>query len=129
MTHNEYAESLRQIADWWEAHPEVPLPYDMSPFRYVATKRDEMTKIAAALGSCEKDYDGGLFYLRKHFGAVQFEAFVAREQVCERKVVGKRRVAKRVIPAHTEDIVEWECFDKPLLAPPSAPLAKAGGAS
>lgn len=46
----------------------------------------------------------------------QIEYSVKREAVCERKVVGKRTVEERVIPAHEEEEFEWVCNDKSLLA-------------
>jgi hypothetical protein len=40
---------------------------------------------------------------------------VHREAVCERRVVGKKQVEERVIPAREEEVVEWVCNDKSLL--------------
>jgi hypothetical protein len=55
---------------------------------------------------------------------------VDREAVCQRKVVGTRTipeqvipseyVAERVIPAHEEEIVVWDC--EPVLKPQSEPI-------
>lgn len=46
----------------------------------------------------------------------QIEYSVKREAVCERKVIGKKTVEERVIPAHEEEEIEWVCNDKSLLA-------------
>jgi len=116
MTHAEFAESLRIAADWWEAHPEIELPFQNNPFKYVAIRREQMEKIAVALGSCKKKYADGFFNLTAKMGHAEFVAFCHREQVCERIVTGTKHIEERVIPAHTEEIVEWKCFDAPLLA-------------
>jgi hypothetical protein len=119
MTHKEYAESLRMIADWFEAHPDVKLPHDHKEFRYfMAQSREAMAHMAKVMGSCEKRYNdaAGQFELSKDFGKIEFRAICSRSQVCNRKVVGHRQVPETIIPARTEDIVEWECFETPLLA-------------
>lgn len=126
MTHAQYAESLRMIADWFEAHPEVPLPYRAHDFGYqhLSTTQESMARIARAMGACKKEYtDSGLFHLKRDFGAVTVDAFCSRTEVCKRKVVGSKHMPEQVIPAHDQDIVEWECFEEPLLA--AAPSASA----
>lgn len=32
-----------------------------------------------------------------------------KEEVCKRVVTGKKHIEELVIPAHDEEIVEWEC--------------------
>src|ERR1700680_2750560 len=103
MTHAEFAESLRIAADWWEAHPEIELPFQNNPFKYVAIRREQMEKIAVALGSCKKKYADGFFNLTAKMGHAEFVAFCHREQVCERIVTGTKHIEERVIPAHTEE--------------------------
>lgn len=46
----------------------------------------------------------------------EIEYSVKRDAVCERKVVGKKHIEERVLPAHDEEEVEWICNDKSLLA-------------
>src|ERR1700681_592109 len=102
------------IADWLEQHPEIELPYDAQCYSYfAATTKEAMVRLARTFGSCEKEYSTGLFSIKKQFGAISFEATCSREQVCERVVTGKREVPAQTITtaAHTEDIVEWRCFD------------------
>lgn len=138
MTHAEYADSLRKIAAWFEAHPEVKLPHDAHEVNlFNIHTREEMEKTARIFGSCEKEYtDTGLFMLKKKFGQITLRAVAHRDQVCKRKVVGAKLVPEQVIPAHNVDVVEWECFETPLLAatastastaiiPIDAPLAQA----
>ena len=130
LTNAEYATSLRLIADWFESHPEVKPPHDAHEIvLYNVHTRAEMETVARNMGSCEKEYTEGFFKLKKQIGAIELRAVASRDQVCKKRIVGTRIVPEQVISEHVEELVEWECFDKPLLAPPSAPLAKAGGAS
>jgi hypothetical protein len=116
MTHKQYADSLRQIADWYESHAEIPLPHDANEFGlFTIHTLDGMETLARAFGACEKDYTEGFFKLKKGFGEIVFTAYASRDQICKRKVVGTREVPETIIPARTEEIVEWECFDTPLL--------------
>jgi hypothetical protein len=127
MTNFEYAESLRMLADFYEQHLEVPPPYNAAEHSYCCLLPEDMTTIARALGTCEKEYAGEVFYLKKDIGRIKFSAFIMREKICKRVVTGTKQVPKRVIPAHVEEIVEWKCFEKPLLAEPisiDAPLAQ-----
>src|ERR1019366_185037 len=118
MTNKEYANSLRLVADWFEAHPEVEPPHDAEEIAlYNVHTRAEMETVARNMGTCEKEYTDGYFKLRKKFEGITLVAVASREQVCKRKVVGAKLVPEQVIAAHNVDIVEWECFDTPLLAP------------
>ena len=107
---------LRDLARFLEDHPDVKVfPYIgmVVPFQ----DREEFAVTALALGRAEKKHDSHYFSLERFFGPyVRYEAFIACEKVCTRLVVGTRDVVEQVIPAHTEEIVEWECheslFDK-----------------
>lgn len=118
MENKEYADSLRMIADWFEAHPDMPLPYQADEIDIFAVhSREQMENVARQFGSCEKEYSEGLFMLKKKIGEITLRAVANRNEVCKRKVVGAKLVPEQVIPAHNVDIVEWECFETPLLAP------------
>ena len=114
MTGPEYASMLREIADWYEAYPTLPAP-SLSPFNaFVATKEALVAVARSGGGPFDKGRDTGYVWLRKVFlrgGVVEFN--VPRTQVCTRRVVGLTSVPERIIPAHQEEIVEWDC--EPLL--------------
>lgn len=75
-------------------------------------------------GSCEKEYgEDGYFLLKKKFGEITVQAVASREQVCKKKIVGARVVPEQVIPSYVQEIVEWECFETPLLASKEKALA------
>lgn len=136
MTHQQYADSLRKLADFWEANPDIELPHDADRVNYFsAHSREDVTRLARAFrevgGRTEKFYDqaySNSFELEHHFGGIAFRVIADREKVCEAVVVGKRHVeaqviparAIEVIPARDEDIIEWRC-DSALLEP-SAPI-------
>ncbi len=119
MTHKVYADSLRQIADFFEAHPEVKLPPPEFKF-YQTSNSGEVAAFAKAFGSCTKRYEGDFFYLTKKFGALTVEVIERRQKICVKKVVGHKTViVERPIAFETfseeQEIVEWECQDASLL--------------
>jgi hypothetical protein len=118
MTNEEYAKGLRLIADFFEKHPDIQVPYDADRFSYFEPQsREEMARVASALGTCEKVFDMaflGSFALHKQFGLITFRAITNRSDVCTKRVVGTRHVPAVIVPAslipsHDEEIVEWDC--------------------
>lgn len=107
----QYTDSLRAIADWYDAHPEIELPVDYIDVYNVNTKEEAAT-ILKALSPCEKEYLSTMFYIKKSFGAITLRFCFYRNQVCERIVVGKKiipaqRIEAQDIPERVEDIVEF----------------------
>ena len=112
MTPTEYADSLRLIADFYEAHEDFPLPHvssiGMDIFSVYTT--DELAACARALGTVEKFTVGAnLFGIRRQFGALRLEVIVNREIACTRRVIGTEEIPEHVTPAHIREIVEWDC--------------------
>ena len=116
MTNKEFADSLRMIADFFEGH-DFPVPETHHTFSYYdLDTKEEMARLARALGSCEKELDEKFLRLRHKFGKITFEAIANRFQICERVVVGKKIVPEvvipeRRIPASEVEIIEWHCPD------------------
>lgn len=128
--------SLREFADFLEAHGEV-LPdfyistvwcnatqygeqsdiddvdrYDPAPN---ATKR-KMAECARALKPVEKVFSGDVFELHKEFGEyLDLVVYANRDIVCEKRQVGEKiveAVPERVIaaiPEHKEPVYEYDC--------------------
>ena len=129
MTHKEYADSLRLIADFFEAHEEVALPHDAHEFSlYNIRDRESLVTLMRALGSCKKCYDESFFRVEKRFGSILLKTYMHREAVCERivkeKFVVKELRAKPVVQvAPTEfeevevekEVIEWRCPDAGIL--------------
>lgn len=127
MTHKQYADSLRQIADFFEQHTDISLPHNGAEFSYfTANSKKDAARLIRALGACKKEYDTayeGSFVITKMFGDIQFMAVLNREAVCERKQVGTRPVPETILPAreeqiiaaHEEPVYEWRCSDSAIL--------------
>jgi len=106
-----FVAALRELADFFEQHPNVKVPYNTVVDTFVTT-RDELAENARG-SAWEKVYNGDWFSLRKVFGddehGVVLEVNCSRTTVCRRVVKGTR-----VIPARAEQVVEdveWVCED------------------
>ena len=115
MDNTEFVASLRAAADFFESHPEAPVPsYRVTLNMFVYT-REEFESIARSVGTANKGVSGEWFFLRRKFGdCLQMDWNVTRGEVCEARVVGKRVIpARPAEPEREVDIVEWDC--RPLL--------------
>jgi hypothetical protein len=118
-----YANNLRELAQFFEDHEDVPIPILHVRFDLYSLPVDSVGAIARAFGSLKKEYIGDSFFvLKKFFGEkLSIEANWNRETVCKAVVVGQKQVKERVAVAYEEqiktvDVVEWRCTD-PVLAP------------
>jgi hypothetical protein len=107
-------QGLRQLADFLEAHPAVPLPVLWGLNAYARSRAD--LAAAARVGGWTKSYNDSWFALSREFGegAVTLEINIERGQVCRKVVTGTR-----VVPAQPESVVEtydWVCDEPALLA-------------
>ena len=117
--HTEYAAGLRELADWIEAHENMDLPSTEALTIYSLNTKQEAACCLAAMMPCKKEYKGELFALIRDFGPIKLKAVFYRNAVCTRRVVGTKEVGteiiparltpEQVIPAHTREIVEWDC--------------------
>jgi antitoxin component HigA of HigAB toxin-antitoxin module len=133
-----YTQGLREIADFLDAHPEVPLPY-LSSFQtgnwentldiYLVSEKGQKEKLAAiarAMGHADKVMDGDKMRVFRRFAGITLIAQASRDQVCERVVIGTREIeveekdpeALAAVPVvkvtKTVEDVEWRCA--PILA-------------
>lgn len=113
----EYIEGLRELAAWYEAHPEIPAPHGTAVHNAMLDSKEDAAMVIRALGSCEKHYGDSIFTIAKPFRGITLEFYFYRGSVCRQIVVGTREVPEqvipaqpeKVIPAHTEEITKWEC--------------------
>lgn len=117
--HNEpaetFTEGLRRLADLLDA-TDSTTPYDNYRHLIVCSTRDELVQTVRRLGGrWDKDEkpDHWFGMTRQLGGRVSIYAYVAREQVCEKRVVGTKTV---LVPADDapmveveREIVEWVC--------------------
>jgi hypothetical protein len=105
VSRQETINGLRQLADYLQARPDVPMPY----FGMVNAfgQASELSVVARAMGEFAKDHNGEFLALVKSFGPVSLHVNFSSSEVCERVVVGTEEVPAK--PAHTREIVEWKC--------------------
>ena len=119
-TNAEFVAGLRELADWFEANPEIPAPCDPDIGHYSMETKEDAAKVLRALSPCDKTYSDEMLSIHRKFGAVTLKFAFWRKEVCVKKVVGKREVPEvklpaepaepeRIIPAHVEEITEWDC--------------------
>jgi hypothetical protein len=116
---------LREVADFYEERPGLKFP-TWAGFFVNAYTKTEMQKIARQIGSAKKSVETPCdsFRLSKTFASgIELIFDTSRSLVCRRLVVGTKDVPEmpvpareqQVIPAHAEEIIEWQC-DESLLA-------------
>ena len=114
------AESLRLMADWYEAHPDMPAPYNPSVLHFATENSDEVGKVARALGTFKKSGEDTFLRLTKQFGSLPLEFIFYRNRVCTPRVVGTKTVKVQkpapgtVMPPmveveETHEVIEWDC--------------------
>jgi hypothetical protein len=103
-------QEMRDLLDFLQEHEEIPLPYFGMVNSFVYDEIDVDTA-ARIMAPCDKDIGGSYFSLNRKFGSLEFSVNFAREEVCERIVVGTKEIPARTIEARTEEIVEWNCPD------------------
>ncbi len=117
MDRQDFINGLRQLADIYEQKPWLEVPY--IPTMWIFTHdADTFIQQIAAFGSGAKKYVGEDIEFIPNV-LLDLKVNCKREQICERKVIGKKRVPEKhipaqVIPEHEEEIVEWEC--RPVLS-------------
>jgi hypothetical protein len=118
-----FVAALRDCAQFFEAHADVAIPVSLQTF-YIFPEVKEIAAYAKAFGKCRKDGNDTFFNLTKKFGsAIEVQAAWYRNTVCERVVVGKKKVEVPVMQevgknVVEQDIVEWKC---PKVLQPLAP--------
>lgn len=122
----EYANALRAIADFIEAHPDIAVPTGALAC-YSMDEREDAARVLAALKPCNKKYSDNLFRIERAFGPITLEYVFYRDKVCTKRVVGTKVIPAQSIPAleipeRVEEIVEWDCGE-PLLPQAEAQAA------
>lgn len=100
------AAGLRDLADWVEQNPEYEDEIGTLGVSVCFLTCAAFADAARALGHGMKIAEGSYFTVRRSFGPVNLDFFTARENVCRRVVVDTIERPERIIPAHTEEVVE-----------------------
>ena len=118
MTAHEFAEGLRQIAEWYDTNPDVVLPHlqQLDVFGVEHGSLSLAETVRRLGGTVEKTIvgDSGLFSFDRSFNGVKLRIFTDRAKVCTRRIVEakwipEKLVPEHTIPAHIEEVVEWDC--------------------
>lgn len=122
MTNKGFVEGLRRVAEWYEEHPDFPLPYaydgDRGIFSRAVHSKDKVIEAKKVFGKgAVVEADGHYFNVFKSFGGMQLNVWATRSNVCTKKVVGTKKVWKREATHWAEkeveeEIVEWDCPDE-----------------
>jgi hypothetical protein len=118
MTNREFADSLRKVADFYEANPDFPQFLDEINV-FERGGREALARQARCFGHCEKDVDDVWFMVKRDFGQIRLVLNAYRDKVCERVLVRTEEVpehiipaiAEEIVPAHKKEIYEWKCPD------------------
>ena len=137
MTDQERAiQNLEAMIAWIRQHPAAPVPYALRVNHFTCRLSDDKAtrdREVRAIGTSRKEFTDNELRLvadvnrsaGKYGIALGFEIewYCPRKNVCTATVVGTREVPEEIIPehripAHTEDVIEWNC--EPLLAADAA---------
>ena len=115
MTQSEYATGLRRLANFYEGHPEVPIPRhgELGEIDFSIASKSELVAVLRGFGGHWERSQGshsGLVYFTQSFGSFTLRAYVDQARVCTPRVVGQRVIpAQPATEERVEDVVEWEC--------------------
>ena len=112
----EWIASARTMLDWLEQHPTYINLYSTLRVDTFVYSKEELAEAARIMRHADKSVIGDYFTVRKTFGEHTVDVNAPRTEVCRKVVTGTREIPEQVVPARTEDIVEWVC-DEPLLKP------------
>ena len=120
----DFIRGLRELADFYDARPELPLPSEVTVNLTDVKGKAELAHVAELMKPCKKEVTLSFYKLIRHFGPIVLEAYDWRSNICERIVTGTKVVAEKIVPAqeeevipeHEEDIVVWKCPDSLLEA-------------
>lgn len=120
---NATSKTLRDMADWFDAHPEYADRVDIEVKQWNWTSTPEMVVNALkALAPCKKTPQGGDYWVEKDFGGGKFQIYFGQAGICTKVSKGKRTVTKEVpdpnapkvlVTEEVEDF-EWVCPDSVL---------------
>src|ERR1700752_97823 len=98
---DDFVSSLRKLADWYEAHPDLPRPNYTQLYVFIDLE-SQLEEVKGLLGEFAREMPGTVakrmddanYTVSATFGTLPLSAVAPREMVCERRQVGER-----VIPA------------------------------
>ena len=119
--HTNTVEGLRQLADFLDLNPALADALSTPTMYLFADNEAEFRANNALLGTFDKGSDTYCLKATKTFGPIDVQSRIDHKDICEKRVIGTRTVAKQVpadpdyvAPEYTtieveEDITEWVC--------------------
>ena len=127
MEHSEFVQVLRNVADFFEARPELGVPtrykfckldfiYSGKIGAFLVDSKEGLAEFARLVGGkLDKEGDDSFFRLIAEREGFSITALAYRNSVCEKVAVGEKLVEGR--PAeyreatddHMEPVYEWRC--------------------
>jgi hypothetical protein len=115
MERAEFVKGLRELADFLEAHEALPVSSSFFVNVYCSSKDGFLAAVRAIGNRGEKEISDEWARYQVWFGPIKYYVYTDREAVCTKVVKGTEYVPQAFIPAHTREIVEWQC--EPWLEP------------
>ena len=115
MDAKDFAEGLRQIADWYEANPDVACPAGQLDVYDEPENKARVADLLRRLGNPIKKEALGddLFTFTRMFNGIALRFVFYRSTVCTSRVVGTRTIpaesAREATPERVVDVIEWDC--------------------
>lgn len=122
MTDNTMSNGLRELADFFDANPDLAERVAGKTFYVFAPpNKTEFARLALMLGNARKSSDSAYYNVERDFGPITLQVTASRDAVCERVVVGTETVemtepdpdAVAALPTITRSVtidkVEWVC--------------------
>lgn len=88
MGRHEFVEGLHRMADFFQAHPDVPFPRSVELNVWIReNEREVLARVARALGTAEKTSLDRWFILKKNFSeSVTVDFNAEREKICREDI-------------------------------------------
>ena len=123
MTTETLADGLRELANFLDLHPELAEALGPPTLYLWASDEAKFKANNALLGTFTKSSTGSYLNATKAFGPVTVESTIQQSNICEKKVVGTRKVMQYVpvdpdyipplVEYHNveveEEVTEWLC--------------------
>ena|SRR5579859_3461542 len=110
---NDYANGLRELADFLDAHPVLgeECPFYGETINIFARDAETFARLAAVVGGEKDAYSDWAMVKRNFSGGVSLHLNCAREKVCTRVSKGKTTITRPIMKQVGEETVEIEEFE------------------
>lgn len=91
-------DSLRELATFIDEHPQFARALDGHRILLAARNAEEFEQFARDLGGKRaKEFSDNYMAVVRSFGAINLDVFIARDEVCEARVVGTEKVVETAV--------------------------------